>query len=100
VPADVVMQSSDIEIGSSPDHPCCGTLGRAELLLVTGQPERARAIAGKVVSRARRERSYHISRDVPEARTSPAFFQGLSGIGYQLLRITQPERLRSALAFQ
>jgi hypothetical protein len=30
----------------------------------------------------------------------PSFFQGLSGIGYQLLRLAAPERLPSVLAFE
>jgi type 2 lantibiotic biosynthesis protein LanM len=100
VSPDVVAHASAHDIAASPDHPCCGSMGPAELLLVTGYPDRAKAIAGRVVARARAKESYHISRDVPEARTSPAFFQGLSGIGYQLLRITYGDRLRSALAFQ
>jgi lantibiotic modifying enzyme len=30
----------------------------------------------------------------------PGFFQGLSGIGYQLLRLAAPSRLPSVLAFE
>ena len=30
----------------------------------------------------------------------PGFFQGLSGIGYQLLRLAAPSRLPSVLSFE
>jgi lantibiotic modifying enzyme len=99
-PIAAVAHARSHDITASPDHPCCGAMGPAELLLVTGHSEDARAIAATVVTRAREKQSYQISRDVPEARTTPVFFQGLAGIGYQLLRLTHGERLRSALAFQ
>ncbi|HEY5060695.1 MAG TPA: lanthionine synthetase LanC family protein, partial [Gemmatimonadaceae bacterium] len=99
-PAGAVELAGSPDVTTSPDHPCCGTLGRAELLLVAGSAEAARTVAGSVVARARARGSYEISRDVPEARIAPSFFQGLSGIGYQLLRITHPRRLPSVLAIE
>lgn len=92
--------ADDPALDATPDHPCCGVLGRAELLLAAGEPARAAVLAARVVARAREKGTYHISRDVPDARYSPGFFQGLSGIGYQLLRVTHPGRLPSVLAFR
>jgi lantibiotic modifying enzyme len=82
------------------DHPCCGHLGRAELLLAAGHPERALDLAGQVVARARSAGTYDISRETPDGRYAPGFFQGISGIGYQLLRLTHPGQLPSVLAFR
>ncbi|HEX8675422.1 MAG TPA: type 2 lanthipeptide synthetase LanM family protein [Longimicrobium sp.] len=98
--AAVLRTAAEWEIGAATDHPCCGHLGRAELLFAAGRPERALALAGEVVARARAARTYQISRELPDARVAPAFFQGLSGIGYQLLRLTHPETLPSVLSFR
>jgi type 2 lantibiotic biosynthesis protein LanM len=88
------------ELGATPDHTCCGHMGPAELLMAAGQPERALALAGAVVARARAARSYQLARDIRDARAAPAFFQGLSGIGYQLLRLTHPQTLPSVISFR
>lgn len=96
---DVVSASARVGLASYPDHVCCGTMGRVELLLAAGHGAEAWALAGKVLARARAGGSYYISRDVPDARYAPAFFQGLSGIGYQLLRLARPS-LPSVLAYQ
>jgi type 2 lantibiotic biosynthesis protein LanM len=98
--ADAVDAAAAWELEAAPDHPCCGHLGPAELLLVGGRPERALALAGEVAARARAARSYRIASEIPDARLAPAFFQGVSGIGYQLLRLTHPQALPSVLAFR
>jgi type 2 lantibiotic biosynthesis protein LanM len=84
----------------APDHACCGTLGSVELLTAAGDTDRARRLMTKIVGRARDKGTYYVSRDAPDARLVPSFFQGLAGIGYHLLRTAHPDRLPSALAFQ
>jgi lantibiotic modifying enzyme len=90
------------------DHLCCGTLSRVEALFTAGRligdssvVEQAEARAGQLALR--------ILEEGPEAvRTAgfetgqfrAGFFQGLAGIGYQLLRVAEPERVPSVLAFQ
>jgi type 2 lantibiotic biosynthesis protein LanM len=97
---ETVQAAGRWELGSTADHACCGHMGPAELLLVAGEPERALELAGAVVARARAARTYQLAREIRDARLAPAFFQGISGIGYQLLRLTHPQTLPSVLAFR
>ena len=86
------------------DHPCCGALGCIEPLLVAGQRGHAKrraqavAIASTVVRRARAAGGYRLVGRGPDRFSSPGFFQGLAGIGYQLLRVAVPA-LPSVLAW-
>jgi type 2 lantibiotic biosynthesis protein LanM len=90
------------------DHLCCGHLGRADVLLTTGgrlgvasATGAAYVIAARVLARARRHQHFRLSTPGVEYRVlDPGFFRGLSGIGYQLLRLSAPGRLPSVLAFQ
>ena len=85
---------------STTDHPCCGNLGRAELLLSAGRADLAADLATRVIERAFLTGSYEIGHGLPDARWVPGFFQGLSGIGYQLLRMSAAEALPCLLAFE
>jgi lantibiotic modifying enzyme len=90
------------------DHLCCGNLGRADVALTVGlrtgtQPwvdrgvAMTRAVAARVLSQGRlgmRGRGFQLGAPVP------GFFQGLAGIGYQLLRASSPAILPSVLAFE
>jgi lantibiotic modifying enzyme len=95
-----VLEGLDTTVDSMPDHVCCGHMGRAELLLLSGRRDQALALTAAILERAARESSYTIARDVPDARVTPAFFQGASGIGYQLLRLAEPQRVPSVLALR
>lgn len=89
------------------DHVCCGLLARAEALASAGtaagdgeRVEAARALARRVMARARRRGHFRLSGAGTDYRVfDPGFFQGLSGIGYGLLRLAHPDRLPSVLAF-
>ena len=87
------------------DHLCCGTLGRIDTLVEAGLKsgrsdmlDRARRITAQVVTRARARKAYFIGHQ--DAFYIPSFFQGMSGIGYQLLRMSAPAKFESALNFQ
>jgi lantibiotic modifying enzyme len=90
------------------DHLCCGSMGRCDVLLTAGETLRAPAaveaawrIALAVVGRAAAEGRYRLTSRGYEFRAFDAgFFRGLSGIGYQLLRLAAPSRLPSILAFE
>ena len=76
------------------DTLCCGTLGRAELLLraadLLGRPElRPLALGGvsRIVRRSRAMLGYRVNGD---DTTQPGFFQGLAGMGTSLLRMAGP----------
>jgi type 2 lantibiotic biosynthesis protein LanM len=89
------------------DHPCCGNLGRAELLLSAGQrlarpelEEAARANAWRAVSRAERTGGFVLHPMLPRQVDNPGFFQGTAGIGYQFLRLARPNLLPSVLLWE
>jgi type 2 lantibiotic biosynthesis protein LanM len=85
------------------DHLCCGTLGRTHFLLRAASARRDHALVNLarervvgVVERARARDAY-VAGVAPEF--APAFFQGLAGIGYELLRIAHPRALPSVLTW-
>jgi type 2 lantibiotic biosynthesis protein LanM len=86
------------------DHLCCGNFGRLELLLVASRclsrPEledMARQQAAWLVNRANQTGSFQLFPSQAQVIYQPGFFQGTAGIGYQLLRLAQPDLLPSAL---
>jgi lantibiotic modifying enzyme len=89
------------------DHVCCGALARAEALVTAGcELGRAdlaaagHAVARQVADRARNRGHFRLCGPGMDYRVfDPGFFQGLSGIGYQFLRMFQPSRLPSITAF-
>lgn len=86
------------------DHLCCGESGRTEFLLAaaTRQPELsavARARQAAVLARKRERGAYRIRSTVAEL-ADPRFFHGLSGIGYTMLRVTEPDTLPNVLLWE
>jgi len=89
------------------DGLCCGNLGRADLLLAAAAlPARGELhdhavnLASSVVARARQFGGYRLSGQPHQDFFDPSFFQGLSGIGYELLRIGHPKPLPSVLVWE
>ena len=80
------------------DTPCCGNLGRVELLIEAGEIEAARRLVARVVARARAQGGFGVLRDAPQGVLAPAFLSGIAGVGYQLLRVAE-RGLRSVLAW-
>jgi type 2 lantibiotic biosynthesis protein LanM len=86
-----------------PDHLCCGVMGRLETLMVAAdvfdRPDldtiAATAVAA-VVGRARSSGAYRLPGALP-GDLCPALFTGISGIGYQLLRLAEPQRVPSVM---
>lgn len=83
----------------SVDHLCCGNFGRLELLLTAGQIlkrpqliETARQKATYLVQLAQQNQGYQLLGNVSSVAYHPGFFQGTSGIIYQLLRLAYPEQ--------
>lgn len=88
------------------DHVCCGNFGRVESLLVGAaarrRPEWRRAavrIARAAVLRSNANGGYGLFANLPASAFQPGFFQGLAGIGYQLLRVANTD-LPSVLLWQ
>jgi lantibiotic modifying enzyme len=69
-----------------------GALDRPELA------ERARGLGGETAERAARRGTYGAGGF--DCAFTPGLFQGMAGIGYQLLRLHQPERIPSVLLLE
>jgi type 2 lantibiotic biosynthesis protein LanM len=90
------------------DHLCCGTLGRCETLLAIGRrlglpaaTAAAYALAAEVATRASAAGHFRLSTPGFEYCVFDAgFFRGVSGIGYELLRLAAPEVVPSVLSFE
>ncbi|HEX5848037.1 MAG TPA: type 2 lanthipeptide synthetase LanM family protein [Rubrobacter sp.] len=89
------------------DHPCCGSMGLAEVLLSAGQrlarPEleaSARTNAWRVLDKANRTGGFVLHPLLPRQVDNPGFFQGTAGIGYELLRMARPDLLPSVLLWE
>jgi len=89
------------------DGLCCGNLGLTEMLLAAAVLKADEQLEGEaiqrasaVVKRARASGGYHLSGQPGQDFFDPSFFQGLAGIGYQLLRIARPGCLPSVLVLE
>ncbi|MBE9224926.1 type 2 lantipeptide synthetase LanM family protein [Phormidium sp. LEGE 05292] len=85
------------------DCVCCGNFGRIELLQVAAEKlsrpdlkEIAEQRTTWAVNWAEKSGGYKLP-NLPNSVFSPSFFQGTSGIGYELLRLAYPELLPSVL---
>ncbi len=79
------------------DYACCGNVGLHDFLISAGRRldrpdlhDAAMRGAKRVVLRARAEDSYALDPLLPRQIANPTFFQGMSGIGYTLLRCARP----------
>jgi len=91
----------------SVDHLCCGNFGRIEFLLKAGivlnRPqllEVARQKATHIIKQAQEQGGYRLFGNATQVASNPGFFQGISGIGYQLLRLDYSELLPVVLLWE
>ena len=104
---EVALDSTVRSPFSGPDHLCCGNLGRVDVILTLGRSlgradlvVQARERATAVVRRALAMGVFGVvCRDQHSDSIASGFFQGVAGIGYQLLRLTSPDTLPSVLCF-
>ena len=89
------------------DHLCCGNFGISEILLYgalkTGDQELftlALQRARFVILQAAKKGHFSLFPNAGEDMFNPGFFQGTSGIGYELLRLACPEKMPSVLIFE
>jgi lantibiotic modifying enzyme len=80
------------------DHVCCGNFGRLDFLLTAGQ----RLDRSDLVATARKRAAELTAQAAGSGglrwlhgddSINPGFFQGISGIGYEMLRLAAPEML-------
>ncbi|MEH2072559.1 MAG: type 2 lanthipeptide synthetase LanM family protein [Nostoc sp.] len=84
------------------DNLCCGNFGRIEVLLVAAQKlsqPKLWETAQKQAARAKQADTSQFSK-LPGDAYNPSFFQGIAGIGYQLLRLAYPDLLPSVLLWE
>jgi lantibiotic modifying enzyme len=100
---DCTLNSAMTEV----DPPCCGHFGPIDLLLEAGcrlndhkLVDEARRRCALLIARARKRQGYALLPGRHEQSFSPGFFQGLSGVGYGLLRAADPDEVPSVLLFQ
>ena len=89
------------------DHLCCGNMGRIEAILYAALKTNDQDLmneayekAGFVIDRATKRGHYDIFADQTLDFFNPGFFQGLSGIGYEFLRLAFPDQFPSVLVFE
>lgn len=98
----VILQRVTAYPGDIHENLCCGAFGRADFLLEAGIRLENKALIGhshRLVAEVLRRRSgaeFSIPGD-REAHLMPGMWQGLAGIGYQLVRMTDPHRFGSVL---
>jgi type 2 lantibiotic biosynthesis protein LanM len=97
---------------SSSDHLCCGEFGKIEFLLVAGQrlarPDLIREAeqrAASVIARAEKLSSsgragFHSQVGPLEHPFIPGLFNGLAGIGYEMLRLAAPKQIPCVLLWE
>lgn len=101
-----VQTTQQLGVGG-PDHLCCGTGGRLELLLTAShcleRPELA-AVAedwlGQLLARAEQRGIFLLNASLPPGTPQPQLFQGTAGLGYTMLRVAFPNALPSVLLWQ
>ena len=86
------------------DNLCCGNFGSVEFLLTTAQKlsqpqllDLAMKRAAQIVTLAQHRGDFSYGQSIVY---KPGFFQGASGIGYQLLRLAYPDQLPSVLLWE
>jgi type 2 lantibiotic biosynthesis protein LanM len=91
---------------TSRDHICCGNLGLADILLYFAQKTgdkylvaESAELTAKVILAAEKRGHYNILLGSGENLANTGLFQGLTGIGYSLLRQAFPDKFPCILIF-
>jgi type 2 lantibiotic biosynthesis protein LanM len=92
---------------TSRDHICCGNLGLADILLYFAQNTgdknllaESAELTARVLLAAEKRGHFNILLGSGENLANTGFFQGLTGIGYSLLRQAFPDRFPCNLIFE
>lgn len=102
---DAVENSKNYKLIGS-DHVCCGNFSVIEFLNEAGNQynnkeliDEAKIRASELVLRAQKYEDYIYFTQSSMRIINPSFFQGISGIGYSLLKIVNP-KIKSVLMFE
>ena len=102
---EAAVRSTQTAPPSPRDDLCCGNMGRVELLLEAGRLLGRESLVASARTEAERIYSSGQERQRFKWRTGSdrenvGFFTGLAGIGYQLLRLHNPNDVRSVLRWE
>ena len=104
---EVAARQARAHAASGIDQLCCGALSRVELLTAAGRAlgrheliNAGEAIAMQVVERANRLGGFACLHGAGRTVLVPGLFNGIAGIGYQLLRLLEPQRIPSIQLFE
>ncbi len=105
---DLALQAILERFEGNIDHVCCGNFGRISILWSAGKAlgredliKIARFETARLLKQYEERNTFRLYYDLPEEIQSPSFMQGLSGIGYALLRQTKlGEELPEVLALE
>ncbi|MBB3109651.1 type 2 lantibiotic biosynthesis protein LanM [Paenibacillus phyllosphaerae] len=88
-------------------HLCCGHYGRIDFLLSASEALQDEELSAHmlkrtawVLNRQKNSATFGLTMDSRTGGPALGFFQGLSGIGYELLRLSDPKRFPSVLLFE
>ena len=102
---DTALETTAKHCPRNVDNLCCGNFGQLDLLLEAGQQLKrpdltllARKITAVLTQRAAQEGAFHLITKLPRGVFNPGLMQGISGIGYALLRTSEPEGIPSVLS--
>lgn len=104
---DIALQTTQEFPWRGVDHLCCGNFGRVDVLLEgarrLSRPELLETVPKQIVwamARAEQTGGFHLFHNIPQGIFHPGFFRGIAGIGYQLLRLAEPDLLPSVLLWK
>ena len=95
--ADRVRESVDALPLNICDHLCCGNAAIAEYCLSVGDRDAAARTLGAMYERRRREGGYRYSFYTMNNSVTASLFNGMCGIGYEMLRCAFPDIVISVL---
>ena len=79
------------------DHLCCGNAAIAEYYLTVADRDAAGRVLGALYERRRREGAYRDAHSGESGQVSASLFNGIGGIGYEMLRYARPHDVPSVL---
>ena len=95
--ANLVRDSVDRLPLNDYDHLCCGNAAIAEYYLTAGDREAAGRVLGTIYARRQANGCYRDSYSNGAGSVTASLFNGISGIGYEMLRFAFPDRIPSLL---
>jgi type 2 lantibiotic biosynthesis protein LanM len=101
----IALSSTEGHGFDGPDNLCHGGLGNTDLFLLAareyGDPRwRSRAMSRAFTALDRRRQTGAWRCDAPDGLEPPSLMTGVAGIGYQLLRLADPDTVPSVLALE